>query len=232
MNDFDGIPRVKQSDVMPMLTRRLTHRAECSERPLILWHTDVRDDGIQWRLLHDTFRAFYEGRPIDERRGFLINPRTAKKERVGVVAIDAGQDYSATLEGFDDVPKVVYAPCAGRSEKVLADFPGAEEYLFEPDFEEWRGALPDKLDFLADFIESGARSEEDIKYRWYNRYGDLPGGCEMPGRWLTGVSRLGFLRYALRLKKLGELDAKSFRFDGISPDLVDEFHRYIIENNL
>lgn len=246
------IPSVSQSGVKELLRKRLQAFSEYIDRPLIIWRSHYYD-GIQERLVKEVLKERNSGLPREEWKGVLVNPKTARKERLAFVAVDTLADYEKTLDNFDGIPMVVYAAVPSPDESILADFPNAEQYVFTPDYKEWAEwyVANSKSDrFLLDFIEHGAGGNiEDITYRWYNYFNagckrrlivngvkpDENTGCDYPSCWKLALSRLHMAMKMARVKKLSEVKEDIFNLvfpPGISPDLASEFRTYVSEKRL
>ena len=123
-------------------------------------------------------------------------------------------------------------------------YPDAEQYVFEPDFEEWAQSLPENKRFLADFIRKSTTpnstplTNEELEYRWYNYFNtnhhEIRKGCDYPECWLEGLKKLRMEKKLSRLDRFSEIDVQKFilAFSGISFDLAKEFREYLIKNNL
>lgn len=141
------------------------------------------------------------------------------------------------------VPIVAYMDNTSEWFETSEAYPNAEQYIFEPDFEEWAQwatkteTIPTPI---IDFIR-GDNTKDGITYRWYNYFRNLnPGpdyrcGCFYPERWRVAKVQLNVRLEDRELEKFSDLDDEDFRLampSGISPDLWDDFHRYLKENNL
>lgn len=136
----------------------------------------------------------------------------------------------------EGVPTVAYM-CIGEPWFETPEaYPNAEQYLFEPDFEEWAQWVEneDKLPReVIDFIR------EDITYRWYNHFnmsgdGQEPKGCEYPGSWLKArinwPNLVAFTReYGEQTPQLAEDLHKRFR-GRISQDVLTDLIKYLTQH--
>lgn len=96
------------------------------------------------------------------------------------------------IEVMDNVPVVVYMCHPDKELEKPELYPTAEQYVFEPDFDEWaHWAVQNEKcpKLLIDFIR-GNGDKEGIRYRWYNFFNnqDPEGkkhitGCEFPKKW-------------------------------------------------
>lgn len=247
-----NIPSVSQSGVKELLLKRLQTPDEYIGKPLVIWRS-YYFDGIQELLVREVLKKRNSGLSKEEWKGVLVNPKTARKERLAFVAIDTLADYEKTLANFEDIPLVVYAALPNPDDSILKDFPNAEQYVFTPDYKEWAEwyvANANREKFLLDFIEHGIGGNiEDIRYRWYNYFNagcnrrlivdgvkpDKNTGCDYPSCWLLALSRLRMVMKMARIKKLSEVKEDIFNLvfpPGISGDLATEFRRYITEKQL
>lgn len=242
-----NISEISRTRVKELLRKRLQKPDEYIGKPLIIWRA-YYFDGIQEQLVKEVLRERNSGLPKEEWKGVLVNPKTARKERLAFVAVDTLADYDKTLAEFADIPLVVYAAMPSPEESILADFPNAEQYIFTPDYEEWAerfAASAKNYRFLLDFIEHGESGEvEDITYRWYNYFnagcrrrlmanGEKPEGhtgCDFPSCWQLALSRLRMAMKIARVKKFCDVSDDDFKLvfpPGISGDLVAEFRNYL-----
>lgn len=127
---------IDQAGIRPLLRERLDSPATFIGKPLILWRSYI-SDGINDVLVREVFRDYNKDLSRDDRKGFWINPKNVKKEKLGICVIDTSADYSRALEKYGDVPMVVYAYVDSPDPSVLEDFPDAEQYIFAPDFQLW-----------------------------------------------------------------------------------------------
>ena len=232
---INTIKHIDQAALSRILSERVNNREAFADAPLILWRSYIFD-GIQWDVLRDVFAEFNADKDNDSRMSFFCNPRNGRKERLGLCIIDATTDYSDTLRRFRGIPTVVYAPYKELSEKIISDFPNAEHRVFLPDFEQWCQLDYVKTNFtsLVKFIRE-SNDAGNLSYRWYNRFGDIPGGCDFPSCWIKGISKLRFLKYALKKESIGDFPEEEIRKafqGGITSDLVEEFIRYVKTNQL
>lgn len=140
----------------------------------------------------------------------------------------------------EGVPAVVFV-CNPGSENPEA-YPEAEQYIFEPDFEEWARWAKEKEDFpdeIADFIR-GNGDKEAIAYRWYNKFkASHPGdGCLYPVYWIN--PRRGLVPWEDVFKTAkrdssartsgANRDALERKFGTIIPsDILDSLSEYLIQ---
>lgn len=221
-------------------------------KPLIVWRSYYYD-GIQDRLVREVLKERNSGLPKEEWKGVLVNPKTARKERLAFIAVDTLVDYDRTIANFDRIPFVVYAAMPSLEDSILTDFPNAEQCVFIPDYEEWAEwfAARAKNDiFLLDFIGHGAAGKvEGNPYRWYNYFNsgcrrrllengvkpDENTGSDFPSCWQLALSRLRMAMKMARVKKLCDVKEDIFNLvfpPGISHDLATEFRKYVLEKEL
>lgn len=86
------------------------------------------------------------------------------------------------------VPVVAFMNCCEDWFERPELFPVAEQYVFQPDFEEWAKWAREKAgvpEVVIDFIRGDGR-EEGIAYRWYNQFRQIGGdsGCRYPANWI------------------------------------------------
>lgn len=245
-----NLSEISQAEVKELLQKRLLTPEDYIGKSLILWRS-YYFDGIQERLMREAVKERNLGLPKEEWRGVLVNPKSARKERLASVVIDTLADYEKTLANFEGLPMVVYAAMPVPNDSISADFPNAEQYVFSPDYKEWAqwfAAKGKKDSFLIDFIEKGASGNvEDITYRWYNFFnagctrrlmngGAKPPentGCDYPSCWQLFLSRLHMAMKMARVKKLCEVKEDVFKLvcpPGISSDLAADFRNYIFLN--
>lgn len=137
--------------------------------------------------------------------------------------------------GLPKLPLVVYM--SRRDDKLgdPSDYPDAEQYIFEPDFEEWSvwARKKDYPEFILEFIR-GYGDKEEILYRWYNffRSNRSSGqykrkGCSSPQIWdrlADGLHKLSHRKGISDIEKL--MNTTDLRI--ILPvELYDEFIEYI-----
>lgn len=246
------IPSISQRQVKELLRKRIFNPNEFIGRPLIIWRS-YYFDGIQEKLVKEVLKERNEGLPKEQMKGVLVNPKTAKKERLTFVAIDTLADYEATLANFYGIPFVVYAAMPSPDESILADFPNADQYIFSPDYKEWSEEFASHRKsekFLLDFISHATEGNaEATDYLWYNYFNagckrrlmvkgvkpDENTGCDFPSCWQLALSRLRMAMKMARVKKIYEVKEDVFNLvfpPGISKDLISEFRNYIMNNRI
>ena len=148
------------------------------------------------------------------------------------------------IKMIDGVPVVAYMCHDYDWFETPEVFPDAEQYIFEPDFEEWAQSLPENKRFLADFVRKSTTpnstplTNDELEYRWYNYFNtnhqELREGCNYPQCWYEALRRLRMEKKLSRLDRFSEIDEQDFitAFSGISYDLAKEFREYIVKNNL
>ena len=247
------VETIDQTGMRALILERLEHPGLYADKPLFVWQC-VWPDGIQQEVLLHACRDFNRDKDREDWSIFrlttvrdgenqLNKPSGNFKFRVGGYLI-----HSRTLsleyylhevgklieENNSTLPLIVYLPY--RYEQSIADETcfNAEHRIFTPDFETWAKLWQDST--IPDFI-SGDGDEAGITYRWYNLFNDPDNGCSTPLAWLDVNS---FLSCAVRLTKgsrgdsyvIKHLNEDTIRstfesVDGISPDLVDEFVKYV-----
>lgn len=243
---------IDQSVVWALLEARFGQPELYAGKPLFIWQA-VWHDGIQLPLVMDVMRQD-RAKPKEGRRYFLVVTLRADK--------DYREDFAARREGLtagyvaypgetlpldrclgeierlasanvSGSPLVVYLPHRHQS-AVLPD----EQYIFEPDFEQWTATCCDSL--IPDFIR-GDGDKEGIIYRWYNCFRDPDKGVSTPQVWhATGSFLNGFVKVTKNYKTnygVKDLDEQLVRsaFEGaanaskghISTDVVDDFVKYL-----
>lgn len=232
---------IDQAGVRSLLRERLDNPGAFIGKPLIIWRSYI-NDGVNDVIARDVFKEYNNGRQRDLRKGFWPNPKNVKKDNLGICVIDTSADYSRAIENYSDCPMVVFAFVDSPDDSVLADFPDAGQYVFAPDFQQWaaRESLTKDHRLVIDFINSTC-NRDSVTYRWYNyfnndiRHISHRKGCDFPARWLDGLGKLRMYLKIARLKKLGDVSedffVKSF-VPYISVDLIEEFRKYILDNQL
>lgn len=135
-----------------------------------------------------------------------------------------------------DAPVVAYMLFTGKEFETPEKYPNAEQYVFEPDFEQWADwALSNNIvpQFIIDFIR-GDGNRDGITYRWYNIFNmqkddtnATPKGVVYPKKWYKVLIRNsaadGTTKFVIRKVRLA---------DGISSDVADQFKKYIADLNI
>lgn len=119
----------------------------------------------------------------------VIDPAFRPKEDsldIYYSAINSRRVGDITL--LPDVPIVAFMSNNNDWFETPEKYPEAEQYVFQPDFEEWAewalkdGGFPQ---LIIDFIRGDG--EKSITYRWYNYFNTPPGhprpGCDYPTHW-------------------------------------------------
>ena len=146
------------------------------------------------------------------------------------------------IEVCKGVPVVAYMNLTDDWFETPEAYPDAEQYIFEPDFEEWaewakeKGNMPD---YIIDFIR-GDGDKAGIAYRWYNHFNHdsrMLVGCEYPALWLLGSAK--FRSYINRVGQGSLNDAQlkkellNMAFSGeIAPDVVEELCEYMSQHEI
>lgn len=122
-------------------------------------------------------------------------------------------------------------------------YPDAEQYVFEPDFEEFENwaIVNNKLpQCMLDFIK-GDGDKKGIMYRFYNCFSYSPrvafgAGCAYPRKWLDAWTHLQYELEDEAADKLCELSERDFSLaiggTCISEDIIKSFREYVLEHNV
>lgn len=135
-----------------------------------------------------------------------------------------------------DAPIVAYMLFTGKELETPEKYPNAEQYVFEPDFEQWADwATSNSIvpQFIIDFIR-GDGNRDGIMYRWYNLFNTQNDDMDVtfkgviyPKKWYkvlySGSTVDGKTKYVIRKVRLA---------DGISADVADQFKKYIADLNI
>ena len=243
-----NLKTIDQSGIASLVAERMNNPAQYVERPLVIWRSHYRD-GVLEGLLCDVARAYNENKPRKGKRMFWVidvddeNKSSDYFSNPVVLGFYVVQPASARSASFVrekmreigekfGVPVICFMPCDATDV-----FPSVEQYLFEPDFEQWAARYAIHSEIM-DFIR-GDGDKAGITYRWYNAFStDNPAGskgCSMPEYWLDGRARLGFIRRIVRAARLCDISEEDFRkafSEGISDDLVADFREYIMKKNI
>lgn len=243
---------IDQSGIRTLLNARFECPEGYTDKPLFIWQVE-HNDGIQLRLVLDVMRKDHD-KPLEARRCFrsitiadgkdylayLNDPR--EWQVVGVTAhpreMDTLSDYLKEVEKLiaaNDAarPLIIYLPYKYQS----VELPG-EQYIFEPDFEQWAGTWKDKT--IPAFIRANG-DKDGLNYRWYNRFNDPTKGVSTPLLWLAANS---FLNGCIRLTKNYRMDygirdlgddvirsafqvAMKDSSDHISDDMITDFLKHV-----
>lgn len=141
-------------------------------------------------------------------------------------------------EGID-LPKLPFVVFMSRRDNKAGsptDYPEAEQYIFEPDFEEWYLWAQKKgyPEFILNFIR-GNGDKEEILYRWYNFFKSKQSpdqsndeGCHFPRIWDRVADRLRVLSERKGITDIEKLlERPDLRPIALSPELYEEFINYI-----
>ena len=134
------------------------------------------------------------------------------------------------------LPFVVYMSRRDEKSGRPSDYPEAEQYIFEPDFEEWslwarKNGYPK---FILDFIRGNGEKEE-IFYRWYNFFKYNPSseeskgeGCRKPEIWDSIANRLRVLSERKGISDIRKiLERPELKTISLSPELYKEFIDFV-----
>ena len=240
-----NLKTIDQRGIADAVAKRMAAPAQYIGQPLVIWRSHFRD-GVQEGVLREVVKAHNKNKSDEEKRLFWVldvdgennaSEYFSKPDVLGFYIVQPAEIGSALFiekkmreigEKFR-VPIVCFMPC-----EAADAFPAAEQYVFEPDFEQWAAMYAVHSEIM-NFIR-GDGDKAGITYRWYNRFNvgsDDRRGCDMPEAWLEAAVRLGFAKRFSRVQKLCDLTEKSFRSafgEGISADVVDEFLKYVQHN--
>lgn len=134
-----------------------------------------------------------------------------------------------------DAPIVAYMLFSEKEFETPEKYPNAEQYVFEPDFDQWADWALSKRrvrPFLIDFIR-GDGNHDGIMYRWYNLFNTQNEetainlrGVIYPKKWykvLFGSSSIDDVTDAV-IKEVSTVS-------GISTDIKDQLKKYIDNHN-
>lgn len=229
------INTISQTGIKELLRERLEQPLAYADRPLLIWRSYFFD-GVQEQLVREVIKEHNESLPKAEWKGALVNPKRANKDRMGLCVIDTMEDYATTINNFRGIPMIVYGITPVADSSISEDFKNAEQYVFEPDFEDWaskHSARGGRQAMLVKFLRD-TTDGKGVDYRWYNYYNNADishrTGCDFPSAWLEGLSRLSTLQKIMHSAKLADVPEEDFyRFlhIRISDDLIREFREYI-----
>lgn len=211
---ISNLKTIDQQGIKSLLRERLEHPELYTNKPLIVWRSEI-NDGIQTRILHHAVEDYNNGRDAESVKWYhmacadfgeyditnnsRINPNNGRKGgelehsvyKIGLLAFHTMPWWSkekfdkfrtlintrkwGDIEMLPDVPIVAYLH--GEKYGTPEDYPTAEQYMFEPDFEEWaEWTLADKplSAPIVDFIR-GDGDKDGVTYRWYGCVKDLKG---------------------------------------------------------
>ena len=233
---------IDQTGIADAVAKRMAAPAQYIGQPLVIWRSHFRD-GVQEGVLHEVVREYNKNKTDEEKRLFRVLDMTDENKplqhyhapsRLGFYVVLPATAHPDSIEkaireiGFG-VPLVFFMPG-----EAVEESPIAEQYIFEPDFEQWAAMYAVHGEIMA-FIR-GDGDKAGITYRWYNRFhvgSDDRRGCDMPEVWLEAAVRLGFAKKFSRVQNLCDLTEESFRSafgEGISADVVDAFWKYVRHN--
>ena len=239
---MNNLKTIDQRGIAALVAERMNNPALYAEKPLVVWRADFRD-GVQEGVLREVVKEYNKNKPDEEKRLFWLLDMTDENKplrhyhapsRLGfnvVLPATAHPDSidKAIREIGSDVPLVFFMPGEAVEASSIA-----EQYVFDPDFEQWAAMYAVHSEIMAFIRGDGDRA--GIIYRWYNRFNvgsDDRRGCDMPEMWLEAAVRLGFAKRFSRVQNLCDLTEESFRSafgEGISADVVDEFLKYVQHN--
>lgn len=218
---ISNLKTIDQQGIKSLLRERLEHPELYTNKPLIIWRSDLYDN-IQKRILDQAVEDCNKGRDAecvkwyrkvcadfreyDVTNNRVINPNDGwsvyggKLEhhvyQVGLFAFYPMLLWSkenfekfhtlintrrcGDIEMLPDVPVVAYL--CGEKYGAPEDYPTAEQYMFEPDFEEWaEWMLADSPSAapVVDFIR-GDGDKDGVAYRWYKCIDKDIKGNDMP----------------------------------------------------
>lgn len=229
------LPIINQNNIIPLYKERFDNPETYADKPLIIWRSILNDD-VELSM-HEIISECNKGKKREDynymalRRlgvnrikdtGFGI-AHTIKPEihKICVVYFDIANNEtngSVSFEEYSDwftkdrlkklneeigVPVILHLPFIEKPDS----FSGYSQYVFNPDFNEWKEELSKYdqplLTHLIGFLES-FESEEDRDYRWYwyfqrqretDNSSDLKrsfkgNGCDFPSCWIEGIYKL------------------------------------------
>ena len=180
--------------------------------------------------------------PVCASRDYAHNPESLENYR----SLFNNREWQG-IKLADGIPVVAYMCLGDDWFETPEAYPDAEQYVFEPDFEEWaqwaveNAGLPA---IVADFIRSNG-DKAQLAYRWYNKFNDpdaapLAGGCKYPANWTREVrvrvpwdavletAKKEFVKAAPKANE----DILGKKFGGvISYDVLADLSRYLIQLN-
>lgn len=239
---MNNLKTIDQRGIAALVAERMNNPAQYTEKPLVVWRADFRD-GVQEGVLREVVKEYNRNKTDEEKRLFWLLDMTDGSKplrryhdpsRLGFYVVQPATAHPDSIDRAireigSDVPLVFFMPT-----EAVGISPVFEQYVFEPDFEQWAAMYAVHSEIMAFIRGDGDRA--GIIYRWYNRFNvgsDALRGCDMPEAWLMAAVRLGFARRLARVRNLGELTEESFRAafrGGISADVVDEFLKYVQHN--
>ena len=139
-----------------------------------------------------------------------------------------------------EIPFVAFITRIGNKYEQPQNYPNAEQYVFEPDFEEWLiwARKNGFAEFILDFIK-GNGNQEDITSRWYNMFNNYNDenktnrpGCSYPAIWesINKFFNKKIERKESDFRKFGDAIEEMTEFkilNGMSFDLKDDFIKYL-----
>ena len=237
-----NLKTIDQTGIADAVAKRMAAPAQYIGQPLVIWRSHFRD-GVQEGVLREVVKAYNKNTTDEEKRLFWVLDMTDENKplqhyhapsRLGFYVVLPATAHPDSIDKAirkigSGVPLVFFMP--GEAVEVSPIF---EQYIFEPDFEQW-AAMYAVHGEIMEFIR-GDGDKAGITYRWYNRFhvgSDDRRGCDMPEAWLEAAVRLGFEMKFSRVQNLCDLTEKSFRSafgEGISADVVDAFWKYVRHN--
>lgn len=206
-------------------------------------------------LLTGAYQTEYDLSNPQEIRTFVDDPKSGVYQ-VGILAVDPinmRKDYkrdASSLSDYQsllshrrwkditmkfDAPIVAYMLFSEKEFETPEKYPNAEQYVFEPDFDQWADwALSKRIvpPFLIDFIK-GDGNRDGIMYRWYNLFNTQNEetdinfrGVIYPKKWykvLNDYSSIDDVTDAV----IEEVR----RVNGISTDIADQLKKFIDDHH-
>lgn len=239
---LEKLNTISQSGIKKLLKERLEHPEKYVDKPLIIWRSYFYDgilDSIAWQ----TRTEYNKGKPEGEWKWFCADPRRIKKEKLTFCIITFDENDYKIRETYGGLPMVLFVPFEDNDGEIRKSYPNAEEYIFQPDFNELESQIRRMQgvpDFLIDFLKSGKNFSDTVDtYRWYN-YFNYSGrgrrqGCDYPSGWFESIRKLKMALKFSRQKKFSNLSDFNYKYSfstRVSDDLKEEFREYLIKNNL
>ena len=229
------LTNIDQSHFIEIYKERFENQGSYADKPLIIWRSFLNDDVelnfdeiiselTEGKKREDynypALRKLYIDHLKDNSLGVshAINPHIHKICVVYFDISDMEINHPISFEEFSNlitkdwlkrlndeirVPIILHLPFIEQPEA----FKGYDQYVFEPDFEEWKEELSEYkeplIKHLIEFLESST-SEEERNYRWcwyFERQRDGKSspdlkchfegnGCDFPSCWIDGIWNL------------------------------------------
>ncbi len=155
---INTLKTIDQAGIKALIKERLENPEKYVNKSLIIWRSNI-GDGIQGRILREVRDDYNKLLPKNEQKSFTVTYDTdlqrALAETNGIVALDPTGGaiqwklYPDTLKDFQTrlnnpgslsdkaAPVVAFMPYHSEWFETPEVYTNAEQYLFQPDFEEW-----------------------------------------------------------------------------------------------